>query len=480
MPDGSARRTSSGEDAVALAEYLHGSFYTREARLRNGLLTGEPARVQLARLTVPQYRHSRSRTSGSRVHRRGRRRSRAGRPEGGIPCPQAARGTNGSRSSGPIPRSNLSVALSADAVPQRPPRATKTGPGLDQVEGGRVRGHVGRGAVVAAGNRGYTGSSPTARTRPTVANQRESAGGRAGPQRRRRAVRVPKSFLLAGRPVPVNGSTCKKTDAANGSTGRRRSRPRSRRSCCGPCPAGSEEVIPAALPVAGVGPGDADRLEAPFPAGRPQRRVRAGHVRQRRVGRSDDGGRVPAWPTLLLADRDSPSSRWLKFDPEKVTDAAKQSGGRRWNSARRSRTLAFRRPLSEEQKAGLRRPPTSPARTVRGPGLAGRGAAERAGHAEKPALPVPEPARRRSPRRTGRGRTGTTSASSLALSLWDGLPDEQLAPQGRRGGGKLSDDWQDRHVPRRPDERSTLPGRRSKLTDFFTDWLVPEGVADMA
>jgi len=42
-----------GEEARLVAEYIYGAFYSPEARARNA-----PVRMRLARLTVPQYRHS--------------------------------------------------------------------------------------------------------------------------------------------------------------------------------------------------------------------------------------------------------------------------------------------------------------------------------------------------------------------------------------------------------------------------------------
>lgn len=42
-----------GEDAHAVAEYIYHAFYSAEARARN-----TPARIDLTRLTVPQYRNS--------------------------------------------------------------------------------------------------------------------------------------------------------------------------------------------------------------------------------------------------------------------------------------------------------------------------------------------------------------------------------------------------------------------------------------
>jgi hypothetical protein len=52
MPE-SAPGTLSARESTAVAEFVHGSFYSRLARERN-----RPARIELARLTVRQYRHA--------------------------------------------------------------------------------------------------------------------------------------------------------------------------------------------------------------------------------------------------------------------------------------------------------------------------------------------------------------------------------------------------------------------------------------
>ena len=55
MPEGEPEECT-GEEAFAVAKYIHREFYSRAARIAKGLI--DPPKIELARLTVPQHRNA--------------------------------------------------------------------------------------------------------------------------------------------------------------------------------------------------------------------------------------------------------------------------------------------------------------------------------------------------------------------------------------------------------------------------------------
>ena len=128
---------------------------------------------------------------------------------------------------------------------------------------------------------------------------------------------------------------------------------------------------------------------------------------------------------------------------------------------RRFAERAFRRPLTDEQKASLHRPPVR-----RGPRSGDGRQARRAARPEVAALPVPRGRRR---------RDAYDVASRLSFGLWDSLPDQELLDAA--AAGQLATREQ---VARQAERMLADPRAQAKLREFFLQWLKVDQAPDLA
>jgi len=138
---------------------------------------------------------------------------------------------------------------------------------------------------------------------------------------------------------------------------------------------------------------------------------------------------------------------------------AKDKGAKLADFCLRLAELAYRRPLEEQESSDLR--------AIFVPGLAPETAARRATLRilSSPQFLYPD----------HRGQSQHAVASRLALALWDSLPDETLRKEA--AAGRLAGAEQVRAQARRMMQD---PRARAKLADFFRHWLHVEEDADLA
>ena len=417
--------TCVGEDAEKVAAYIHDAFYSKAAQARN-----KPARVELSRLTVRQYRNAVAdlvgsfrgagdlgrrarargrvfqvaavprRTTGSIDRRRPRgpvrlRRRRPRRPTSSTPT--SSRSAGKGRSSPPRPAST-----SSSSGPSTPTRLWVNDPKRPLID-----------AWVKSGNdTEYRGVDLPAR-RPGLPAPAGVLQGQAGGGR----LEEEEGQAAAGQGVDRPGVEA----AAPGRRGR--------------SPRGTSR--PDRSPEAFV-------VDDAVPARRPERRLRARDVGLEGLGpghdRRGDRGR-------RLRRRPPPRAGRASTD-----DAADREAKLR-EFCRKFAERAFRRPLTDEQKAALRRPPVRRGRRPRD----GRQAGRSCWSSSRPGSSTARSAAGPTPTTWPRGSRSASGTRSPTGRCSRPPPPGRLADPraGRRQAERMVDDLR----------------ARAKVREFFLQWL---------
>ena len=284
---------------------------------------------------------------------------------------------------------------------------------------------------------------------------------RSGEQTRHAA----KLFLLAGRPVPVFAEVDKRTGERFGKTPAEQE---FHAKLLWTPPHRVEEVVPNRHLLPGSAP-EVLTVSTPFP---PDDRS-TGYERGTAVSAAwDEAATEAAFEVAdrLLTTDDGPGT-FLKIrgkdDAETQLKKAREFAGT-WAER------AFRRPLTDEQKALYVDAHFGPDED--GEPRHWKDSVQRvvlmtlkSPHFLYPGLHAAIAAA------AGGGPDGYDRAATLALALWDSLPDDRLlgdAAQGNLADANRIADHADRMAR---DWRAD-----AKLAAFFSDWLVPEGAAEMA
>ena len=446
MPDGSPEDIV-GDDAALLAEYLHGSFYTETARLRNA-----PPRVELSRLTGDQFRRSvlalgLSFTGDAEI-----------RPDvRGLAAEYRKRGGDWKqRLAFERTEPTVDLAVPKGSVPE-PADGDARGPGAGGLaeEGFDA---MYRGALLPPVTGEYELTVDCTDSVELQVNEEMAIQEKVvSADKTRRSV---KAFLVAGRPMPVHLIVTKMM-------GERFDQKLEERDfhvrLLWTVPHRAEEVVPARHLLPGWFPKTVT-VSTPFP---PDDRS-AGYERGVAVSAAwDEAATEAAFQTAdLLVGAEDRASKFLKLkkddSPERQAEKAR-AFCEEWTER------AFRRPLTEEQRAtyidrhfadgrhwkdAVRRCVVT---TLKSP------------YFLYPTLhaAIAEAA--------GEEPDQYDRAAILALTLWDSLPDDWLRSDAEKGN--LSEPSQVAYHAKRMSEdwRATV-----KLQGFFADWLVPEGADQMA
>ena len=436
-----------GEDAAAVAAYAVEAFYSRAAQLRNA-----PPRVELSRLTESQYRRSAAHLGMTFTGERGVK-------------PDEARGLDAEYRTRRGPWEKRLAFKRVD-----PTANLSLGPGVPAPNDGDERGPADgklaeegfqifwKGAVLPPVTGTYTFTVHCTNVCGLKVNGRQLVDTqvRSGDDVRHSAD----IFLLGGTPVPVDlyvekrmgerfGKELKESDFAA--------------KLLWTVPHRAEEVVPARHLLPGWFP-EALIVSTPFP---PDDKS-VGYERGAAVSAAWDEATSEA--AFEVADRlleDENSVRtFLKIQPKDPPDKQREKAR---TFCKTFAERAFRRPLTDEQVAAYvdagfaDDAPWRDAvkvcvlKTLKSPWFLypNLHAAIAAGRGEAP--------------------DGYDRAASLALSLWDGLPDEWLLKAAEKGelsdpknvafqAGRLAEDY-----------KATV-----KLGEFFAGWLIPEGADEMA
>jgi hypothetical protein len=427
MPDDDPGSLSEA-DAASVAAYIHGKFYSPEARARNN-----PPRIELAHLTVRQYRETMADLLGSF-----RPKAQAAAAGGLHAVYHDSDGMN-KRSKKALERDDLSVDF--DYAAGAPAPGMKKDQFSVSWEGSLLVRDTGLHAfrvTTPNGARLYLNSPVSANE-----NTRDDSGalGRAATIDlwvSSGAVRTGEAelLLLGGRSYPLKLDFFKYKDKT--ASIRLEWRP----------PGGVWEVIPPER-LSAERSSRTDVVAADFPADD------ASLGYERGVGVSREWTEAVARGAFEAADLlDSKFLEYAGTSAEAKDKAAKLS-----DFCLRLAERAYRRPLEAAEKDALR--------AVFAPGLAPETAARRATLRilSSPQFLYPD----------HRGQSSHAVAARLALALWDSLPDEELLKTAAAGG--LRDPAQVRVQARRMMQD---PRARAKLADFFRHWLHVEEDADLA
>ena len=434
-----------GEDAAAVAAFAYDAFYSEAARLRNA-----PPRVELARLTESQYRRTIADLAAAFTG------TRQVGEERGLQAEYRRRGGPWDKRLA-FKRVDATVDLSlGEGVPE-PREGDEKGPSAGKLhedgfeitwDGAVLPPVTGEYRFVVEGSHGVELQLNGAKLIDTKV--------RSGDQTRYEAT----AFLLAGRPTPIRLRTEKRLDKSFDKDPRKYDFA-ARLSWV--VPHRAETVIPARHLLSGWTPRTL-LVSAPFP---PDDRS-VGYERGASVSAAWDEatGEAAFEVADLLLDSDESVRTFLKISdrdaPEKQVEKARAFCA---TFAER----AFRRPLTDELRAlyvdghfeGDRHWRESVKRcvlmTLKSP------------HFLYPNLHAAIAAA------NGEPPNSHDRAAALALFLWDGLPDNPLrnAAEYRRLNDPAVVALEAERMSK--DHRATV-----KLTEFFADWLIPEGADQMA
>ena len=449
MPEGSPEDVT-GEDAAAVAAFAHEAFYSRAARLRNA-----PPRVELSRLTETQYRRSVADLAAPFV---GERNAAPDEPRG---LEAEYRRNDGKRERRlAFKRIDPAVNLDlGDGVPE-PRDGDEAGPAAGKLHESGFRIYW-KGAVLPPVTGVYKFVVDCTHQAYLEVNgvPLVDTKVRSGDQTRQEG----EIFLLAGRPVPIDLQMEKRM-------GKRFNQKQPDLDFAGKLlwavPHRPEEVVPTRNLLPGRAP-EVLLVSTPFP---PDDRS-VGYERGTAVSANWDAAASEAAFEVLdrLLDSDDSVRSFLKVDPE--ADAAKQTAQARafcLTFAER----AFRRPLSGEQRALIEA-------QFGGTGDGGRTWEEAVKRSVLLTLKSPwflyPNLHAAIAAAGGEAPDDYDVAAELALTLWDGLPDRPLLDAAARG--ELSDAGR---VRAQADRMARDPRATVKLAEFFADWLIPEGAAEMA
>ena len=446
MPDGSPEDVV-GDDAALLAEYLHGSFYTEVARLRNA-----PPRVELARLTGDQFRRGvlalgLGFTGDAEIKpdRRGldaEYRKRGGPWDKRLAFERA--------------ESVVDLALPKGAVPE-PADGDERGPGADELakEGFQI---FYRGAVLPPVTGEYELVVDSSDSVELQVNEEKVMDDKVvSGDKTRRSVKV---FLIAGRPTAINLVVTKMMGER---FDQKLEEKEFHARLLWTVPHRAEELVPARRLLPGWFP-KVLPVATPFP---PDDRS-AGYERGTAVSAAwDEAATEAAFEVAdLLLGTDDRARAFLKLgrddSPEKQAEKAR-AFCEQWTAR------AFRRPLTEEQRAAYVDRHFADGRHWKDAVRRCVVTTLKSPYFLYPTLhaAVAEAA--------GEQPDQYDRAAILALTLWDSLPDDWLRSDAEKGNlaqpsqiaaqaKRMSRDW-----------RATV-----KLQSFFVDWLVPEGADQMA
>ena len=418
----------SEADAAAVAAYVHGKFYSPEARARNN-----PPRIELTHLTVRQYRETMADLLGSFRPRR------TAAAAGGLKATYHDSDGMNKRARKALERTDPSVDFDYGAG--APAEKMKKDQFSISWEGSllvRDTGVYAFRVTTPNGARLYLNSPVSANE-----NTRDDSGalGRAATVDlwvSSGAVRVGEAelLLLGGRPYPLKLDYFKYKDKT--AAVRLEWRP----------PGGVWEVIPPES----LSPEPSSRTDvvaADFPADD------ASLGYERGVGVSREWTEAVARGAFEAAGLLEPKMlEYAGTAPE-----AKDKGVKLAEFCLRLAERAYRRPLEEAERSELR--------AIFAPGLAPETAARRAvlRILSSPQFLYPD----------HRGASSHAVAARLALALWDSLPDEALLKEA--AADRLREPAQVRAQARRMMQD---PRARAKLADFFRHWLHVEEDADLA
>ena len=451
MPEGDPGSVV-GADAAAVAAFAHEAFYSEAAQLRNA-----PPRVELARLTEIQYRRSVADLGAAFA---GSRSVPADAPRGLQAEYRSRRGPRDKRLA--FRRVEPTVDLSlGDAVPE-PAGGDETGPSAGKLHEDGFEIHW-DGALLPPVTGVYRFAVECSHQVEFDLNGERlvDVRVRSGDQVRYEC----EAYLLGGQPTPIRMRAEKRL-------GKRfdKDAPKidfAARLLWTP-PHRSETVVPARHLLPGPAP-ETILVSTPFP---PDDRS-VGYERGASVSAAWDEATSEAAFEVVerLLDGDRGLRTFLKIS-DKDPERKQREKARAFCATFAKR--AFRRPLTDEQTAAYI---DAHFRTDDGAGdRPWREAVKRCVlmtlkspyflypnlHAAVAAANGEEP-------------DGHDKAAALALFLWDGLPDERLRKAA------------DRHGLDRPDQVASHAKRMTKeyratvkLTEFFADWLIPEGAHEMA
>ena len=454
MPEGSPEDVT-GDDAVTLAEYLHGSFYTRAARIKNA-----PPRAELARLTGEQFRRSVAALGAAFTGDNDFNKLAAG-PRGLDAEYRSRKGDWKNRLAFERLDPAIDLTVPEGEVPA-PGEGVASGPGLETMteDGFQI---FWRGILVPPVTGEYTFVADCTDAVGLTINGRRlvDVNVRSGEETRHAA----KLFLLGGRPVPLVMSADKRTGERFGKTPAEQA---FHARLLWTVPRRGEEVVPGRHLLPGWCP-ETLLVSTPFP---PDDRS-TGYERGTAVSAAwDEATTEAAFETAeRLLDSEAGVREFLKIREKDDADAQTEKAR---EFAEEWAERAFRRPLTDEQRALYVDAHFGPDET--GAPRPWRDAVKRvvlmtlkSPHFLYPNLHAAIAAAR------GEAPDGYDRAASLALSLWDGLPDDRLRKDAAEG--RLADPSQ---VAMHADRMARDWRADAKLADFFADWLVPEGIAEMA
>ncbi|MFH5806416.1 DUF1588 domain-containing protein [Alienimonas sp. DA493] len=446
MPEGDPGSVV-GEDAAAVAAFAYDAFYSRAAQLRNA-----PPRVELSRLTGSQYRRSIAALGSAFA---GHRNISADGPHGLETQYRARRGPWDKRLAFKRTEPVIDVDL-GDGVPQAN-EGDETGPSNGKLaeEGFEISWE---GALLPPVTGQYKFAVECSHQVEFDLNGTRlvNVRVRSGDQTRYEC----EAFLLGGQPVPLRMRVEKRLgkefdkDAPKIDFFARLSWTPPHRT---------ETVLPARYLVPGWTP-QTLLVSAPFP---PDDRS-VGYERGSAVSAAwDEATSEAAFEVAdLLLETDNGIRTYLKINEKDPADKQVQKAKEfcaKWTER------AFRRPLTDEQRAlyvdshfdGERHWKEATKRcvlmTLKSPYFLypNLHAAIAAAEGEAP--------------------DAHDRAAALALFLWDSLPDDQLLQAAQKG-------WlNDPEVVAKEAKRMSRDYRATvKLTEFFADWLIPEGAHEMA
>ncbi|QDT15697.1 DUF1588 domain-containing protein [Alienimonas californiensis] len=436
-----------GEDAAAVAAFAYDAFYSRNAQLRNA-----PPRVELSRLTGSQYRRSIAALGATFA---GHRDLPADAPHGLAAQYRARTGPWDKRLAFKRTEPVIDVDL-GDGVP-KPNEGDETGPSKDKLqdEGFEISWE---GALLPPVTGVYKFAVESSHQVEFDLNGTRlvNVRVRSGDQTRYEC----EAFLLGGQPVPLRMRTEKRlgkefnTDAPKIDFAARLSWTPPHRT---------EAVVPARNLLPGWTP-PALLVSTPFP---PDDRS-VGYERGSAVSAAWDEATSEAAFEIadLLLESDDGIRTYLKINDKDPADKQVQKAKEfcaKWAER------AFRRPLTDEQRAlyvdahfdGDRHWKEATKRcvlmTLKSP------------HFLYPNLHAAIAAA------SGEAPDGYDRAAALALFLWDSLPDDHLHQAAQKGWLNKPEDVAKEANRMSKDYRATV-----KLTEFFAEWLIPEGAHEMA
>lgn len=457
MPEGDPGSVV-GADAAAVAAYAHERFYSRAAQLRNA-----PPRVELARLTQSQYRHSVADLAAAFAGVR--------KPNGerGLKAEYRRRGGDWKQRLA-FSRVDATVDLDLGTGVPTPGDGDETGPADGKLAEGGF--HIlWDGAVLPPVTGEYTFVIDCTNQVQFELNGEKlvNVRVRSGDQTRYEA----KAFLLAGRPTPLRLEMEKRMSERFGKTPEEA--PFAGRLSWVP-PHRAEAVVPTRHLLPGWAPRTLI-VSTPFP---PDDRS-VGYERGSAVSAAwDEATTEAAFEVVDALLADEGSVRTFLGIKGKESDAEQREKAQAFCAKWAER--AFRRPLTDEQRAVY-----VDAHFDGADGIGGAG--EQAGqprhwtdavkrcvlmtlkspHFLYPNLHAAVAAA------GGEAPDGYDRAAALALALQDGLPDDDLWRAAAKG------DLDEEKYVRWHAERMSREHRAAvKLEEFFADWLIPEGAHEMA